>query len=114
MHKLARSAIRIRDELRTAAPGSLDGGELDGVRKDAPDRLAGGGDRRGERWIGILKQRDHLEHEQVESVTQLGERALRLALVVRAKRVEQVVDLILERELRVDADRVRFLQASLQ
>jgi hypothetical protein len=81
-----------------------EGRELLRVREQAPDRLARGHDRRRERLVVVLEQREHLHHHQLVGPTEIGQGDLRLALVERAELVQEIVDLVLERDLGEEAD----------
>jgi len=69
---------------------------------------------RCKRLIGILQQREHFHHQQVVRLAQLRHGEPGLALVVRAELFQQVVDLVLERDLGEDADRLGGFEPVLQ
>ena len=77
-------------------------------------RFARRRDRAGERRVGVLQQREHLEDQQIVRSPKFGQRGLEPPLVVRPELVQQIVDLILERELGEHADRLRFLEPGLE
>ena len=70
--------------------------------------------RSGKRWIAVLQKRQHLEDQQIERPPELDQCGLELPLVKRPELIQQVVDLILERELGHHADRLGFLESRFQ
>ncbi len=64
--------------------------------------------------VGILQQRECLHHQHVERPPQFGQRCLDPPLVEGPQAIEQVVDLVLQREFGEDADRLRFLQSGFE
>src|SRR5204863_2531018 len=81
---------------------------------NAPDRFARREDRSGERRIFVLQERKHLEEKEIERLAKLGERSLEPSLVIRPEFTEQIVDLILQRELGQHADGLGVLKPRLQ
>src|SRR5262249_21353855 len=79
------------------------------------DRRSRAVDVLGERRIAVLQERQQLEQQHVVGAAQLGE-SLRahLLLVVSPKFFEQVVRLVLHRDLREHADRFRLPEACLE
>src|SRR5262244_502995 len=57
--------------------------ELDTIREDAPDRVARRREITGQRRIVALEQREHLEHQPVIALTQLGQGEAAVPLVER-------------------------------
>src|SRR6185295_12287452 len=88
--------------------------EFDRIRKNSPDRFARRENRFGERRIAVLQKRKDLEEKEIERFAQFGKRRLELSLVIRAELIEQIVDLILERELGEYADGAGVLEPRLE
>jgi hypothetical protein len=77
-----------------------DGRELLRVGQDTPDRLPRGEYRICKARIPILEQTDDLHQQQFVLLAQLPEGGLRLALVKRLELRQQIIYLILQRQLR--------------
>src|SRR5258708_29622822 len=88
--------------------------ELFAIGEDSPDRFARGIDRVREGGIAVLQHREHFHQQQFVGAAQVGERRLQLPLVVGAELREQVVDLVLQRQLGHEPDRLRRLQLLLE
>src|SRR5450830_1465536 len=69
------------------------------IREDAPDRFARPRDRFGQGWIAVLNQGEHLEDQHVVRLPQCGDAGLLPAHVMRPELFQQVIHLVLEREL---------------
>src|SRR5213082_115230 len=91
-----------------------DSGELLRVTQHAPDGLARGryGGRQG--GIVILKKSHDFHQQQLEFLSQLGERHRGAAVVKGLELRQQVIDLILQGELGEHADGVRISQSLLE
>src|SRR5262245_59780017 len=94
--------------------GASDRCKLGPVGKKPPDLFSGSDDVRRERWIVVLQQRDELQQQKIVGVPERFEIGLEFALVVAAKLVEQVVDLILERDLGERTDGLGLAHALLE
>ena len=92
----------------------LDFCELVRVRENAPDRLSRGGDGRRERRVAILKETEHFEKQLVVALPQFRGRALARISIQSPKSIQQIVNLILQRELREQPDGVGVAQALFQ
>src|SRR5689334_13826222 len=89
-------------------------GELARIAEHGPDRVARRVDVVRERGVVVLEQREHLHQQQLEGGAKLRQRGRPHPLVVFLEAPDEVVDLVLERELGQDADGVRVLQALLE
>src|SRR5256885_4169607 len=98
-----------KQELLSAGPWLLpllksDSGELLRVTQHVPDGLARGRYRGRQGGVVILKKSHDLHQQQLEFLSQLAERHPRAAVVKRFELRQQVIDLILQRELGEQAD----------
>src|SRR5580765_1528440 len=84
------------------------------IREDGPDRFARPRDRAGQGWIAILDEGEHLEDQHVVRLPQRGDAGLLIALVMRPELFQQVIHLVLERELGENADGMRLPQPRFQ
>src|SRR5258706_2092445 len=101
----AASAMRFMtsssDELR----------ELGAIGEHTPDRILRRVDIARERGVLVLQEREHLHQQHFERLAQLGKRHRRaLPRVIRAEPRDEVVHLVLERELGQHADRAGVLE----
>src|SRR5436189_1297793 len=99
--------IRAAARVRAITALLLDSGECIEflpIGEDAPDRFARRRDRAGQRWIAVLQEGQDLEDQHVVRLPQCGDAGLLAALVVRLELLEQVIHLVLERELGQQAD----------
>ena len=85
-------------------------GELLRVTQHAPEGLARGGYGGRQGGVVILKKSDDFHQQQLEFLSQLGERYPRPATVKVLELRQQVIDLILQRELGEQADGVSISQ----
>src|SRR5512134_4042051 len=92
-----------REAFRFIASSSDQLRELVAVGKNGPDRLARRVDRLGERRVAVLQEGQGLHEQELVRLPQLGERGLEPPLVIVAELLEQVIDLVLERQLRQHA-----------
>lgn len=92
----------------------LDRCELGWVSEDAPYRFARRHDGAGQRRVGVLQQRENFLQQHLVRSPQCGKRSGEAPGVIRAKLIEQVVDLILQRDLGEDTDGVSLLESGLQ
>src|SRR5256886_5073362 len=108
-----------RQELLSAGPWLLpllksDSGELLRVTQHVPDGLARGRYRGRQGGVVILKKSHDLHQQQLEFLSQLAERHPRAAVVKRFELRQQVIDLILQRELGEQADGVSISESLLE
>src|SRR4029077_18132478 len=80
---------------------------------EAPDRFAGCRDGSSERWVTGLQENQHLEEKKAVLFPKLGEDSCAF-LVEGSKLSQQVIDLILERDLREHADGFGVSESLLQ
>jgi hypothetical protein len=88
--------------------------ELVGIGQDVPERLARRRNVAGERWISVLQERQHLQDEQIERLPQSRQHGLITLLMKLTELGQQVVDLVLERQLGEDSNRLGVAQALLE
>src|SRR5690242_15737547 len=84
------------------------------VTENRPDRLARGRDGARQARIVVLQQRHYFHEQLLVRAPQAREREPSLAGVEGAKLREQIVHLVLERQLGENADRVRIAQPLLE
>src|SRR6185312_3564226 len=95
-------------------PFRSDGRELGRVCENSPNGFARRGNGIRQRRVGILQQGKDLHHQAIVGLSKLRQRRLELSPVELAELVQQVVDLVLEREFGHDTHRARFAQACLE
>src|SRR5882762_5218336 len=84
------------------------------IRENAPQRLPRGRDSCCQGRVAVLQQAEHFEQQEVIPLPQLRQGSRALPFVERPELIEQVVDLILQRELGKQADGSCLLEALLQ
>src|ERR1700730_11250847 len=84
------------------------------IRQETPDRLPRCRNGRRQRRIPVLQKREHLEQQEVIALPQVGKRWVGLSTVERTECTEQVVDLILQRQLREQANGMGVFEPLLQ
>ena len=88
--------------------------EFLGIREDAPDRFPRRDDVVRERRVAVLEQGKHLDEQHVVGPAQFREGRLSLPLVVRAELVQEVVHLVLQRDLGEYADGLGLAESRLE
>src|SRR5262245_27062537 len=91
-----------------------EGFELGRIRQKIPERVARRGDIARERRIFVLQERDHLENEKIKILAKFCERRPATPRVERAESLQQVVDVVLERQLGEHTDRMSVAQSLLE
>jgi hypothetical protein len=91
-----------------------EGLELGRIRQKIPERVARRGDIARERRIFVLQERDHLENEKIKILAKFCERRPATPRVERAESLQQVVDVVLERQLGEHTDRMSVAQSPLE
>src|ERR1700687_3513978 len=84
------------------------------IRENAPQRLPRGCDSCRQGRVAVLQQAEHFEQQPVIPLPQLRQSSRALPSVERPELIEQVVDLILQRELGKQSDGSCLLEALLQ
>src|SRR4051794_12349716 len=70
------------------------------IGENVPDRFARGGDGVGELCVRVLQESDHFEQQLLVALPKLRQWDFDLSVVESPHLIEQVIDLVLERELR--------------
>src|SRR5688572_8371267 len=84
------------------------------IREQSPDAFARRQDVGRELLIIVLQERQDLHHQQVVRTPQFRNSGHWLSRVMLTELVEQIIDLVLQRELRHEADRLGLLEARLE
>src|SRR5438046_2050423 len=96
---------RCREESRASSSSSRgELRELDRIHQPLPDPLARVADRERELGLVLLEQRHQLQYERLVALVQIVEIAL-LVIVVVAQPVDEIIEVVLQRELGERADR---------
>src|SRR5262245_65952349 len=88
--------------------------EFHRIRQKIPQGFTRREDISRERRVLILKQGDDLEHQQVVALAKLRERRPAAPLVECPEALQQIVDLVLERQLGEYPDRAGIAQSLLE
>src|SRR5215831_1440476 len=91
-----------------------EGLELGRIRQKIPERFTRRGDIARERRIFVLQERDHLENEKIKVLAKFCERRPATPRVECAESLQQVVDLVLERQLGEHTDRMGVAESLLE
>lgn len=92
----------------------LDRCELGWVGEDAPYRFAGRYNFVGQRRVAVLQQSEYFLQQHLERSPQFGKRHAEPPTVKCTKLFEQVIDLILQRYLGHESDRVSLFESGLK
>src|SRR5437773_9260472 len=92
---------------------SIESRELGRIHEDGPDRLARRRHVARQCYVIVLQERQDLHQQKIVSFAQRAQRRS-AALVEQLEFMEQVIDLMLERELGEDTDGFRRSQSVLQ
>src|SRR5213593_2085138 len=95
-------------------PVESEGLELGWIRQKTPERFARRGDISSERRIFVLQDRHHLENQKIVVFPKPCECCPAMPRVERAKSLQQIVDLVLERQLGEHTDRIGVAKALLE